>query len=363
MPRRGCWRLVVGWGLALLSLVVLLIGFLNTVVSICYTTSIGCTGLFANDIVITRGPAELWPSQSLHGWEYRWNAATGECVRFSLPRDVTYSNGLRQIVIPLWIPASLLWMTTAVSWYFLTPRERRQLIAIRLRATRRQRWAWTAISMTILIPWMTSLAGWKFSRQSGANELSLMEWGCIRWKQFRFSPPLPPSLTTAATPTAYDFSKTVSGESTWSGRTGIRIPVIKSVTSPRFPIMAQGDPVLSLGFDSLFEVDGTAYAADAMAAIVNDDATPTLSLYGIPVAWVGTCTRSSMVIPYCFPFLLVFIPTIIVWRRAFRIRPGYCVQCGYDLRTTTAPRCPECGFNTVALAESPKSECRPDLPV
>jgi len=362
VPRRGRWRSVIRWGLALLSLLVLLIGFVNTIVSVCYTTSTGCTGLFADDIVITRGPAELWPSQSLHGWEYRWNAATGECVRFSLPRDATYTNGLRQIIIPLWIPASLLLMMTAIAWFFSVPRQRRHLIVIRLRATRRQRWAWTAVSMAILIPWMTSLAGWKFSRQSGAIEWSLMDWGCIQWKQFRFNPPLPPSISAAPTSTGFDFSRAISGAPTWSGRTGIRFPAITSVTSPKFPVLVRRDPILKKGLDSLFEVDGAAYAADLMASVVSDDATPTLSLYGTPVAWVGTCTRSHIVIPYCFPFLLVFIPTIIVWRRAIRIRPGYCVQCGYDLRTTTAPRCPECGFNTTAATGSPVPESRLDLP-
>jgi hypothetical protein len=30
-------------------------------------------------------------------------------------------------------------------------------------------------------------------------------------------------------------------------------------------------------------------------------------------------------------------------RRQTRILLGYCAECGYDLRATTDPRCPECG--------------------
>jgi hypothetical protein len=51
-----------------------------------------------------------------------------------------------------------------------------------------------------------------------------------------------------------------------------------------------------------------------------------------------------MALPLCVPFLVLLIPTLLLWRRERRkLRPGFCRVCDYDLTGNTTGRCPECG--------------------
>jgi hypothetical protein len=48
-------------------------------------------------------------------------------------------------------------------------------------------------------------------------------------------------------------------------------------------------------------------------------------------------------IPYWMPFLLLAIPTAILWYRDRRPPVGRCQWCGYDLMGNVSGVCPECG--------------------
>ena len=49
-------------------------------------------------------------------------------------------------------------------------------------------------------------------------------------------------------------------------------------------------------------------------------------------------------LPFWFPFVVLLIPTLLLWRRDRRKpRPGSCRRCDYDLTGNTTGRCPECG--------------------
>jgi hypothetical protein len=56
-------------------------------------------------------------------------------------------------------------------------------------------------------------------------------------------------------------------------------------------------------------------------------------------------TPSYIIMPLWIPFILVAVPTAILWwhdrRRHFRA--GRCRRCGYDLTGNVSGRCPECG--------------------
>jgi hypothetical protein len=110
------------------------------------------------------------------------------------------------------------------------------------------------------------------------------------------------------------------------------------------------------GLYALTIVDGgIAYGAD-YAAFAGGD--------GIDTAWVwGLQPRTSqkgpapsilwrirffsdlsfVAIPLWLPFLILLIPTLLLWRRDRKPRPGFCRQCDYDLTGNISGRCPECG--------------------
>jgi hypothetical protein len=55
-------------------------------------------------------------------------------------------------------------------------------------------------------------------------------------------------------------------------------------------------------------------------------------------------------IGYSFHLLLIGIGCVFLWKSALRRYPtdnlGGCMGCGYSLKATTEPRCPECGRPT-----------------
>ncbi len=59
-------------------------------------------------------------------------------------------------------------------------------------------------------------------------------------------------------------------------------------------------------------------------------------------------TSFSVGLPLWIPFLLVAIPTALLWwRDGRRIPPcGHCQKCGYDLTGNVSGVCPECGEKT-----------------
>ena len=68
------------------------------------------------------------------------------------------------------------------------------------------------------------------------------------------------------------------------------------------------------------------------------------------LAWIppGTAKASHgsdvVLLPLWLPFLILFIPTLLLWRRDHRKpRSGFCRGCDYDLTGSTTGRCPECG--------------------
>lgn len=47
--------------------------------------------------------------------------------------------------------------------------------------------------------------------------------------------------------------------------------------------------------------------------------------------------------PLWFLSLVVLAPTAMLWIRNWRVAPGHCGKCGYDLTGNVSGRCPECG--------------------
>jgi hypothetical protein len=60
--------------------------------------------------------------------------------------------------------------------------------------------------------------------------------------------------------------------------------------------------------------------------------------------YVPTHTEVHIGVPLWIPFLLVAIPTAVLWYRdRRRIPPGHCRNCGYNLTGNVSGICPECG--------------------
>ncbi|MBK8270476.1 MAG: hypothetical protein IPK83_20145 [Planctomycetes bacterium] len=74
----------------------------------------------------------------------------------------------------------------------------------------------------------------------------------------------------------------------------------------------------------------------------------------LPAIWGGdTGGWYCLVLPYWSLLALTGMLTAMLFyfdRRKFLL--GQCVACGYDLRSITCDRCPECGTSTVATGET-----------
>ena len=67
----------------------------------------------------------------------------------------------------------------------------------------------------------------------------------------------------------------------------------------------------------------------------------------------GTPPHRQLGLPLWLPFLLLFIPTLLLWRRdRRRSRPDCCPRCDYDLTGNVTGVCPECGLELTGPVET-----------
>lgn len=71
--------------------------------------------------------------------------------------------------------------------------------------------------------------------------------------------------------------------------------------------------------------------------------------------WIGT-TQGRIIIPLWLPFLLVAIPTAVLWLRRGGSEPGHCRKCDYDLTGNISGVCPECGTAIQSGTDPPSEE-------
>ena len=50
-----------------------------------------------------------------------------------------------------------------------------------------------------------------------------------------------------------------------------------------------------------------------------------------------------LLVPLWLPLMIASVPTIFLWAKRPRKRPGFCGRCGYNLTGNVSGRCPECG--------------------
>lgn len=66
-----------------------------------------------------------------------------------------------------------------------------------------------------------------------------------------------------------------------------------------------------------------------------------------PVPWFPMYDNSAggqgIFLPLWPVLLALLVPTIVLWRRFFRLAEASCKRCGYDLAGNVSGRCPECG--------------------
>lgn len=60
--------------------------------------------------------------------------------------------------------------------------------------------------------------------------------------------------------------------------------------------------------------------------------------------WWPVFTEKTVLIPLWIAFVLLLVPSLLVWRRSRRPPPGFCLKCGYDLAGNVSGVCSECGL-------------------
>lgn len=76
---------------------------------------------------------------------------------------------------------------------------------------------------------------------------------------------------------------------------------------------------------------------------------PPIPGLGIPTTRSAVQGYSSLKLPLWLPAAPVLLILALVAFIRWRIRPGHCRGCGYDLRGTPGPVCPECGRPALVL--------------
>src|ERR1043166_984271 len=86
----------------------------------------------------------------------------------------------------------------------------------------------------------------------------------------------------------------------------------------------------------------------------NTETLKVVSPYGIRLpSRHSAFTIDVFFLPFWLPFVIVVIPTAILWHRhRRRIPPGHCAYCNYNLTGNTTGICPECG-TPIPKKESP----------
>ncbi|HEY3241813.1 MAG TPA: hypothetical protein VGM03_00550 [Phycisphaerae bacterium] len=59
--------------------------------------------------------------------------------------------------------------------------------------------------------------------------------------------------------------------------------------------------------------------------------------------WEAFPGTQILSVPVWLPVLILVAPTLWLWVRDRRPKPGHCQRCGYDLTGNTSGVCPECG--------------------
>lgn len=76
-------------------------------------------------------------------------------------------------------------------------------------------------------------------------------------------------------------------------------------------------------------------------------------------ATAGGRTATYLCLPLWIPFVVVGMPTGILWLRDRRPPKGHCRICGYDLTNNVSGTCSECGTPTEQDDEDPSQSASP----
>lgn len=118
--------------------------------------------------------------------------------------------------------------------------------------------------------------------------------------------------------------------------------------------LTPGGTILGLASGGLYSIEGSEDNAVRFRDGVYEfgpNARPPPDWQWMP--YYVTANRYRAVFVGCWiPFLLVALPTVILFWRDRRFQSGHCQKCGYDLTGNESRRCPECGAAVKANSDA-----------
>lgn len=317
------------WALLGLSVAVTVVWLLNTDWEYIYRTRYTVAGIHGGRLVITSHHLPH-PFDLRTGWSIEDKLTFPrhpEFLDFSLEtKSWRHEFGYYETrSLALWPYIAGFLASTWIIWIFDAMRHRSPPLKTKLQHTRIRRWLLATACLGIASAFVASWSGWRLAYCGDTFEVVFVERGFTgcRWYQNkgvsgnevgRWGTPPYFDVGNKVFFPSFHFDPDLGLSTNWAERLGFGWPKWGASRNP--PYLSRYSGLSALGY------------MGSVPPLAQPPATQPTQLF---------------LLPFWMILLPLMVVTVITNRRAFRLEPGACVVCGYDLTHNTLGRCPECG--------------------